>query len=225
MRLNPTSDASRPASPPSGRALGASTSRSPKPAPGGYDRSDSPRSQSLVSAITARLESSAAPAAPSRPEISNASLWPDRSKIQAVAPGVYITNYFGAKNLTQLKSAGITHVVVCAQELAPTYPEAFAYLHLATFTDNTHTDLQLQTSKALPWIDRAVEQGGRVLLHCAGGTSRSGAVAVAYLMHSQGQSMPAALQEVQRARPIVRPNPGFISQLTAMSAANKHLTP
>lgn len=124
-----------------------------------------------------------------------------------------ITNFFGARNLPLLKANEITHVLVCAGELPEAFPHSFQYLKLHEFADNTGTDLVRHLHLALPWIDNALQNGGRVLLHCAAGSSRSGAILVAYLMRSQNLAVEEALGLARRARPIVTPNPGFLEQL------------
>ena len=146
--------------------------------------------------------------------VDRGDLWPDRSKIQEIAPGLYITNFFGAKKIEMLRAEKITHVVVCAAELPEPFSKDFQCLKLENFTDNTGTDLLQQLDVALPWIRSAVDGGGRVLLHCATGSSRSGSVAVAYLMRYRGLSMSDALERARRVRPMIQPNPGFLEQLS-----------
>ncbi|MGB1604845.1 MAG: dual specificity protein phosphatase family protein, partial [Promethearchaeia archaeon] len=51
------------------------------------------------------------------------------------------------------------------------------------------------------------------------GRSRSGAMAVAYLMASQKVHVAAALCLVQAERATVQPNPGFLRQLGEMQTA------
>jgi protein-tyrosine phosphatase len=112
-----------------------------------------------------------------------------------------------------LRENKITHVVVCAGELSDVFPTDFTYLKLDGLTDNTTTSLASHLLRALPWIDDAVTNAGRVLVHCAAGSSRSGAVLVAYLMWSHHMSVESALAYVRKNRPIINPNPGFMTQL------------
>lgn len=135
-------------------------------------------------------------------------LWPQRSELQEVAPRVFITNTFGAKSAAKLRAAGITHVLVCAAELeVPHHPMVVYHrLHLA---DNTHEPLPLD--EAFAFIDTALAvPHGRVLLHCAAGSSRSGAVAVAHIMRLHGWTCEQALQHATSVRPLIQPNPGFM---------------
>lgn len=65
----------------------------------------------------------------------------------------------------------------------------------------------------IPALELSIEQGKRVLVHCAAGRSRSGAVVVALLSVMNGWSYDEALAYVQQRRPIVLPNEGFELQL------------
>ncbi len=153
-----------------------------------------------------------APATP-EPWQNTSNLWPGRSDMQEVAQNVWITNFFGARKLSLLRSQNVTHVLVCADELPIAFPHSFQYLKLDGFTDNTGTDLWKQLDNALPWMDEALRGGGRVLLHCAAGSSRSGSVVIAYLMRFQHMTLQQALSTARRARPIIDPNAGFLEQL------------
>lgn len=75
-------------------------------------------------------------------------LWPGRSDLQEIVPGLHITNFFGARNRAKLRAAGITHVVNCGAELDGCFAKAeaglcyasiaYAYLHLP-LADNHKT--------------------------------------------------------------------------------------
>jgi len=62
-------------------------------------------------------------------------------------------------------------------------------------------------------IDSAREEGGRVLVHCNAGISRSAAVVIAYLMHDKNVTFQQAYDYLKKLRPSIRPNEGFIMQL------------
>jgi hypothetical protein len=53
----------------------------------------------------------------------------------------------------------------------------------------------------------------RVLVNCAQGISRSGTVAVAYVMAAKGLSVDEGLRFVQACRASIQPNAGFIAKL------------
>jgi hypothetical protein len=60
--------------------------------------------------------------------------------------------------------------------------------------------------------------GGTVLVHCHGGVSRAAALVLAFLIAHEGMCFEDALARLRAARPIVDPNPGFVSQLREFEA-------
>jgi len=55
--------------------------------------------------------------------------------------------------------------------------------------------------------------GRSVLVHCAGGVSRSATVVLAYLILARKMTLNEAYHHVQVRRPIIAPNAGFFNQL------------
>ncbi|NWS34528.1 DUS28 phosphatase, partial [Polioptila caerulea] len=62
-------------------------------------------------------------------------------------------------------------------------------------------------------IERAVRAGGRCLVYCKNGRSRSAAICTAYLMRHRQLPLKDAFEAVKSARPVAEPNAGFWSQL------------
>jgi atypical dual specificity phosphatase len=62
-------------------------------------------------------------------------------------------------------------------------------------------------------ITDARNSGGKVLVHCVAGVSRSPTIIAAYLISKCSMSLKDALGLLVRARPVVCPRPGFIAQL------------
>lgn len=58
------------------------------------------------------------------------------------------------------------------------------------------------------FADEAQRRGGVCLVHCKSGMSRSGSVAIAYLMHAKQMTLLDALTFCRNKRPIISPNPG-----------------
>ncbi|KAK0336313.1 tyrosine protein phosphatase yvh1 [Friedmanniomyces endolithicus] len=63
------------------------------------------------------------------------------------------------------------------------------------------------------FIQRGLEGGGGVFVHCVMGKSRSSTVMSAFLMQRHGLTREEALSQIQQARPICEPNEGFWKQL------------
>lgn len=56
-------------------------------------------------------------------------------------------------------------------------------------------------------------RGGRTLVHCVAGVSRSAAMVLGYLVKHRAMSLADAFALLRAARPAVRPNSGFFRQL------------
>lgn len=96
---------------------------------------------------------------------------------------------------------------------------AKADAHSCVPGNNAHYSGYWQLSwSALPDVLSAVVQearrkGGRVLLHCSQGVSRSAALAIAHLMWTSGLPFEKALEAVKAKRGIVNPNINFTCQV------------
>jgi serine/threonine/tyrosine-interacting protein len=69
--------------------------------------------------------------------------------------------------------------------------------------------------RAKAYIDHALAQDGRILVHCGDGISRSPAIVTAYVMCTQSLSTEDAFQYVQARRFCISPNQGFQHQIEA----------
>jgi protein-tyrosine phosphatase len=139
-------------------------------------------------------------------------LWEGRSKLQCITERVFITNFFGAKNWKLLQQAAVTHVLVCAAELPFVFEKNGLIYKRLDLADNTTSKLPI--AEAVSFVEDALTTDTSVvLIHCAAGSSRSGAIAVALLMRRENLAFHEALQRAQQIRPVILPNPGFVEQL------------
>ena len=74
---------------------------------------------------------------------------------------------------------------------------------------------------AIRWVDDKIKRGCRVIINCAQGKSRSGTLAIAYLMARDQLDVKAALTAAQARRPLIQPNPGFLRQLSQLESSIK----
>ncbi|KAG7236775.1 hypothetical protein INR49_000238, partial [Caranx melampygus] len=72
----------------------------------------------------------------------------------------------------------------CLLHLPQFYEGEFEYLRL-TVEDSLAADIRACFSTAISFIDSVKQSGGRVLVHCQAGISRSATICLAYLMHTQ----------------------------------------
>ena len=74
-------------------------------------------------------------------------------------------------------------------------------------------NLLLHFPTGIKFVDQAMEQKQKILVHCMAGQSRSASMVLAYLITKQGMTLSDALMAVRQKRPSVMPNPGFIKNL------------
>lgn len=56
-------------------------------------------------------------------------------------------------------------------------------------------------------------KGGKTLVHCVAGVSRSASICIAYLVKYHHMALDQAYKHVKRRRPVIHPNVGFWKQL------------
>lgn len=139
--------------------------------------------------------------------------------MQEIVPGVFLGPYAsaGKKKFEDLKSAGITHVVCVRQEveknfIRPNFEKELCYL-VITLADNFLETIIPKARETKVFIDRCLQSGGKVLVHCNDGMSRAPSLVIAYLMETYGIDFKTALNHVQQRRFCVQPNDGFEQQL------------
>ena len=125
---------------------------------------------------------------------------------------LYIGDFASACNKEYLTELGITHIVTCIIGISPHFPKDFNYLILE-IPDIENTHIIPLFTHSNNFIDNAINSGGKVLIHCMYGISRSSTILIAYLKWKYNISVSKALEWIRSARPIANPNNGFILQL------------
>ncbi len=132
---------------------------------------------------------------------------------------LYLGSMQDANDVAALTSSGISHILCMAEEapltvrsdsLGPT----LQFLHLPV-GDNLSSNLEVHFPAAFTFLDGAKLAGGRVLVHCQMGISRSATVVIAYVMRSLRLSYEEALNYVRHRRRVIDPNLTFLNQLMA----------
>ncbi|KJA21158.1 hypothetical protein HYPSUDRAFT_140942 [Hypholoma sublateritium FD-334 SS-4] len=148
-----------------------------------------------------------------------------RRECQEILPGLLLGPFVASKSLPTLESLGITHIVCIrdakeAFSVRPRFPERFKYMTLDV-EDNEEQNLIRLFPGAKGFIDQAISQGGRVLVHCNGGISLSPAFVVMFVMQHYQLSWEDALHMVQNRRYCISPNGGFLTQIKEYEAIYK----
>jgi protein-tyrosine phosphatase len=137
-----------------------------------------------------------------------------------VFPGLHLGDRGAAKNTFYLKKIGVTHVLNTAEgtrvglvDTNQNYYKPFGIKYKGLkLLDVAQTNISMYFAEVAEYIDEALKSGGKVLVNCLMGMSRSSTCVLAYLMLRQNMTAVEALTEVRRHRE-VRPNDGFLRQL------------
>jgi atypical dual specificity phosphatase len=138
-------------------------------------------------------------------------------KLHYVIDGVYIGSQDSAVNLPALNECKITHILNVATGIKNAFPEQYKYLSIELL-DLPETNIREVFSRTNKFIQQAIADNGRVLVHCNAGISRSSSIVLAYLLAIHRMKYEDAYELLKRARSIIRPNEGFVKQLKEYAA-------
>lgn len=130
-----------------------------------------------------------------------------------IAEHIYLGSDAVAKNRDTLRQNGITHVLNCVGFVCPEYFKGDLVYKTLWLHDSPSEDITSILYDVFDYFEEVRAQGGRVLVHCYQGVSRSTSLVIAYLMWREGQSFEDAFQFVKTARGVTNPNMGFACQL------------
>ena len=128
---------------------------------------------------------------------------------------LYISSYNATKNLELLEKNKITHIINCAADFCENVFEQenrFTYLSFY-LKDHVLENIECIFYECIKFIESVKEKGGRVLVHCIQGISRSVSIVMAYIIFTKKVSYDKAFNLVQSKREISSPNFGFSIQL------------
>lgn len=125
---------------------------------------------------------------------------------------IYLGDINGWSNLYQLRKNKITHILTMAAGIRPLFKKEFKY-KIFNIIDLPSQNILHYFGKAIEFINKAVANGGRVLVHWFAGVSRSASTVIAYFMATRRMSFMDAFNFVKKRRPIIFPNFGFQKQL------------
>ncbi|KAK2837491.1 hypothetical protein Q5P01_014703 [Channa striata] len=132
-----------------------------------------------------------------------------------VTDHLYLSNGRAAADSSQVSRCGITcivNVTETSRSRRPHPPPGVEHIHIPV-CDSPASPLSDHFDRVADKIQVVADAGGRTLVHCNAGVSRSAALCMAYLMKHRGATLLDAHRRVKSCRPIVRPNNGFWRQL------------
>nr|CAB3240197.1 DUSP dual specificity phosphatase [Phallusia mammillata] len=110
-----------------------------------------------------------------------------------------------------LHKHGVTHILNVAG-LPNFFPNDFQYMSLMLY-DTPEFKICDVFQDCFSFINTALDNGGKVLIHCNAGVSRSVTILLAYIMSTERVGLSKIYNELKQIRPQVRPNDGFMKQL------------
>ncbi|XP_063067272.1 dual specificity protein phosphatase 26-like [Engraulis encrasicolus] len=136
-----------------------------------------------------------------------------------VWPNLYIGDQEIAANRRELAKLGITHILNCAQSKWRGGAEYYEGMNITyqgiEAHDSPSFDMSVNFYPSSEFIHKALSSGGKVLVHCAVGVSRSATLVLSYLMIRQNMTLPEAIRTVKDHRGVI-PNRGFLRQLSGL---------
>ena len=128
-----------------------------------------------------------------------------RNWYDEVAPGVYLGARPFSRDVAPLRKLGVTAVVNTCEEYAGPIVEyekhGIDQLRVPTidFTEMRLDDIE----KGVEFVQRHLDQGGHVYIHCKAGRARSATIAVCWFVASQGVTPEEAQARILLKRPHV----------------------
>ena len=145
---------------------------------------------------------------------------PDKLNMSWVTPNLAVGGRIRPEDIPAVARAGVTHVIDTRSEHKDD-AQALAKEHIKLFylpTRDTYPLSPEQMMEGAQWAQQAMEQGGRVLIHCEHGVGRSVQLTCAVLIY-EGMHAQDALELVQQKRWQAAPNHKQIVQLRAFESA------
>jgi hypothetical protein len=118
-----------------------------------------------------------------------------REAVWEILPDLFLGDRGDANDRDRLRRRGITHIVNCSKELPCHFQGDFQYLWLRM--EDPDPRFAAKIPEFCAFIDEG-RRGGRVMVHCTGGVSRSPAVILAYLCRLDA-SLEQAAERLSRA--------------------------
>ncbi|KAJ8680385.1 hypothetical protein QAD02_016172 [Eretmocerus hayati] len=138
------------------------------------------------------------------------------SSYDEIEPNLYLGNLTAATDIDWLRKTEISHILSVdscplPRKIQDILPDIT--LKYMQFSDMPREDLLTSFNDSNQFIENALESGGKILVHCYFGVSRSATIVIAFIMRKYSLPFTSAYEMVKKKRRFVGPNAGFIAQL------------
>ncbi|MCP9264283.1 Dual specificity protein phosphatase 21 [Dirofilaria immitis] len=134
-------------------------------------------------------------------------------KMTEIIPGLFICGV-SSLNPSSISHYGITHIINATNEASSKFKSLINIQRTKLWIDDTpETNIYPHLEQQSDLIRAIIADGGKVLVHCVAGVSRSASICLAYLTKYHCRTLRDAYHLMAKKRPLVRPNIGFWRQL------------
>ncbi|OCT81057.1 dual specificity phosphatase 28 [Xenopus laevis] len=133
------------------------------------------------------------------------------NRLLKVTDSLFISNAKAACKKNLLLEEGVTCCINVSMQQP--FPDLDLHTLRIPVLDNPLQNLSDHFDQCSDLIESTVSSGGKCLVYCRHGRSRSATICIAYLMKYKNLSLQEAFQVLKTGRPGIEPNEGFWSQL------------
>lgn len=121
----------------------------------------------------------------------------------------------------------VTHMLNVAEELTILDRVNHQYMKMGVEDDDPEEDIRRILPACIAWIDDAVSNGGKVMVHCLEGKSRSVCVCLTYLCIREQLTLDEAMGLIRSKRPCIDIFPAYLEQVRSFVEAHddRHFLP
>ncbi len=132
-------------------------------------------------------------------------------QIAKITDSLYLSSAAAVRG-DRILSLGISHIINCTMDVPNLNVPGVECIQIHV-DDVPSARLNLYFDRCSDKIDQIARHGGRALVHCVAGVSRSASLCIVYLMKHHRMSLKQAYCHVKSRRSVIYPNFGFWGQL------------
>nr|XP_020635486.1 dual specificity protein phosphatase 5 [Pogona vitticeps] len=141
-----------------------------------------------------------------------------------ILPFLYLGSAYHASKCEFLANLNITALLNVSRKSSEPCTDQYSYKWIPV--EDSHTaDISSHFQEAIEFIDCTRRAGGKILVHCEAGISRSPTICMAYLMKMRKFRLEEAFDYIKQRRSLISPNFGFMGQLLQYEAEILSSTP
>ncbi|XP_003218549.1 dual specificity protein phosphatase 5 [Anolis carolinensis] len=141
-----------------------------------------------------------------------------------ILPFLYLGSAYHASKYEFLANLNITALLNVSRKSSEPFTGQYCYKWIPV--EDSHTaDISSHFQEAIEFIDCTRREGGKILVHCEAGISRSPTICMAYLMKMKKFRLEEAFDYIKQRRSLISPNFGFMGQLLQYEAEILSSTP